>query len=144
MDFIKKMNTIQKVLGITQKELGAKLGISQISISRYMTGKRKPDIITIQKLINHGVSPLFLFYGSDIPFNKDFDDFTKTFIQKEKELAIKLIEKELEILKNSIAWMLCWNFKRLQIGKIKRKIMDINNEHRNRFKNDMVQVYTFV
>ncbi|AXH16470.1 transcriptional regulator, XRE family (plasmid) [Malaciobacter mytili LMG 24559] len=77
MDFSKKIELIQKKLGFTQKDFSIKLGISQNTISQYITGKRVPDINTIQKLIEIGVSPIFLFGDSEEPFDKTYDIFLK-------------------------------------------------------------------
>lgn len=77
MDFAKKIEFIQKELGITQKDFALKLGISQNTISQYINNKRIPDINTIQKLIDIGVSPLFLFSDSTNPFDENYKLFSK-------------------------------------------------------------------
>lgn len=84
MEFNTKFEKIQKELKLTQKELALKLDLSTNAISQYITGKRNPDIHTIQKLIELGVSPLFLFGDSDIPFDNIYDQFIKS-----KKIALK-------------------------------------------------------
>lgn len=45
-----KIKTARKKAGLTQKELGEKLGVSAAMIAQYETGKRTPKIETIQKI----------------------------------------------------------------------------------------------
>lgn len=45
-----KIKTARKVAGLTQKELGKKLGVSAAMIAQYETGRRFPKIETIEKL----------------------------------------------------------------------------------------------
>ena len=57
------------------KDLALKLGLSTNAISQYITGKRKPDFNTIQKLIDLGISPLFIFSDGKDPFDKNYELF---------------------------------------------------------------------
>lgn len=102
MDFSKKFDIIQNSLNLNQKDFAEKLGVSQNAISHYKLGKRKPDATTIQKLIDIGVSPLFLFYNFNEPFDDDLNKYIKD--RKEKKLAevIAAKENELKELKRSI------------------------------------------
>lgn len=63
---------------------------------------RKSDATTIQKLIDIGVSPLFLFFN----FNEPFDDDLNKYIKDRKEIQLAEViaakEKELEELKSNI------------------------------------------
>ena len=81
MDFFEKFSIIQKELNLSQKDFATKLGVSQNAISQYLTGKRKPDIHTVQKLISIGVSPLFLFADDETlplpPFDVTYDKFVE-------------------------------------------------------------------
>lgn len=93
--FAEKIKKIQDKLEINQKELAERLGISQIGISNYKKGKREPDINTIQKLIDFGISPLFLFSDFPEPFDEKYNDFLKTY--KKQITQDEIIKKELEL-----------------------------------------------
>ena len=45
-----RIREIRKTLGLTMKELGAKIGVAESTISKYETGKRQPDNETLLKL----------------------------------------------------------------------------------------------
>lgn len=65
-----------------------------------MTGKRKPDYNTIQKLVDYGVSPLFLFYDFGEPFDEELHTYMMERRSKKLEEDIAAKKKEIEILKN--------------------------------------------
>ena len=93
MDFSKKFSIVQKELNLSQKDFATKIGLSQNAISQYLTGKRKPDINTIQKLIDLGISPLFLFSDSENPFDKTYDKFVEARLKYGDEELIKIIDE---------------------------------------------------
>lgn len=47
MEYMKKLNEFRTKLGISQKDLGDKVGVSEASISNYETGKREPSLATL-------------------------------------------------------------------------------------------------
>ena len=102
MNISNKLEEIQNILGITQKELAIKLGLSQNAISQYITGKRKPDVKTIKKLLDIGVSPLYLFYNYPVPFDKELDMLLKKHMQNSIKETIEKKQKEIENLKEEI------------------------------------------
>lgn len=58
MEFSEKVRELMKDAGITQKELSKKSGVSEASLSRYLSGSLKPRmdiIINVSKAL--GVSP---------------------------------------------------------------------------------------
>ena len=77
MSYNNKIQTIIDKMGLSQKDFANKLGVSQNAISHYLLGKRNPDINTIQKLIDLGVSPLFLFSNSKNPFDETYKLFSE-------------------------------------------------------------------
>ena len=77
MEFNKKFEIIINNLNLSQKDFANKLGVSQNAISHYLLGKRNPDINTIQKLIDIGVSPYFLFSNAKEPFDQNFKLFAE-------------------------------------------------------------------
>ena len=102
MNISNKLEEIQKVLGVTQKELSIKLGLSQNAISQYITGKRKPDVKTIKKLLDIGVSPLYLFYNHPIAFDKELDVLLKKHMQNTIKESILKKQKEIGNLEDEI------------------------------------------
>ena len=77
MSYNNKIQIIIDKMGLSQKDFANKLGVSQNAISHYLLGKRNPDINTIQKLIDLGVSPLFLFSNSKNPFDETYKLFSE-------------------------------------------------------------------
>ena len=77
MSYNNKIQIIIDKMGLSQKDFANKLGVSQNAISHYLLGKRNPDINTIQKLIDLGVSPLFLFTNSKNPFDETYKLFSE-------------------------------------------------------------------
>mgnify|MGYP003472769498 FL=1 len=77
MSYNNKIKIIIDKMGLSQKDFANKLGVSQNAISHYLLGKRNPDINTIQKLIDLGVSPLFLFSNSKNPFDETYKLFSE-------------------------------------------------------------------
>lgn len=47
---MKMLRTERKAKGLTMKELGEMIGVSESAISQYETGKREPDNTTLVKL----------------------------------------------------------------------------------------------
>lgn len=47
-----RLKALRLELGLTQEEIGKKLNKTKNNISQYETGKREPDIETLQKLAN--------------------------------------------------------------------------------------------
>lgn len=45
-----KMREIRKQHGLTMKELGRAVGVSESTISLYETGKHEPDVVTMQNI----------------------------------------------------------------------------------------------
>ena len=81
-------------------EISEKIDLSTNAISQYVTGKRKPDYNTVQKLIDFGVSPLFLFYDCGEPFDEELQTYIIDRRSRKLEEDIVAKEKELEVLKN--------------------------------------------
>lgn len=117
MEINKKIELILKNLNLSQKDFALKLGISPNAVSHYLLGKRNPDINTIKKLIEIGVSPIFLFGESAEPFDKTYDIFLEA-----KKISIKnSSEGKLEsILDKFLA-------EELIVKKLKNKIQRIKN-----------------
>ena len=60
-----RLREIRKLSGLTMKELGIRIGVSESAISQYETGKRQPDYETLLKIADYfGVSVDYLL-GKD-------------------------------------------------------------------------------
>lgn len=103
MDFSEKIEIMRKELGLNQKDFATKIGLSQNAVSQYITGKRKPDYETIHKLIDFGVSPLFLFFNFNEPFDNEFNMYIKDRKEKEINSEIAAKEKEIEELRKKLS-----------------------------------------
>lgn len=47
MPYLEKLKEYRDISGLSQKELGAKVGVSEASMSNYETGKREPELKTL-------------------------------------------------------------------------------------------------
>ena len=47
MEYMEKLKVFRTQKGLSQKELGEKVGVSEASISNYETSKREPDLTTL-------------------------------------------------------------------------------------------------
>lgn len=56
-----KIKQARKKAKLTQKELGEKLGVSQVMIAQYENGTRKPKFETLQKIANATKIPVNYF-----------------------------------------------------------------------------------
>ena len=77
MQYNKKILLIRKKMELSQKQFSELLNVSQPTITRFEGGERIPDINVIQKLIDIGVSPLFLFSDLENPFDENYKLFSK-------------------------------------------------------------------
>lgn len=69
-----KIKEARKKAGLSQKELGDKLGVSQAMIGQYETGKRKPKLETLDKIAEALSVDVWDFYAEyeleENPLNK--------------------------------------------------------------------------
>lgn len=117
MEINEKIQIIRKESKLNKKQFSELLNISQPSISRYEDASRKPDFSTIEKLIEIGVSPIFLFGDSEEPFDKTYDIFLKA-----KKISLENSnERELQSILDKFL------SEELTLKKIKVKIQRIKN-----------------
>lgn len=63
---VKMLRSLRKGRGMTMKELGKLIGVSESAISQYETDKREPDYSTLQVLSDYfGVSTDYLLGRTD-------------------------------------------------------------------------------
>jgi len=88
-----------------QTEFSEKTGVTQSTISKYLKGDRLPDVNFVQKLVDLGVNPLYLFLDArDIDIKKDIY-YTVINIAKEsnkedelKKILLEFVEKQKVII----------------------------------------------
>jgi len=89
MNFAKRLATLRKEAGLTQKELADKLGVSRGTIGMYEIGQRDPDTETLQKLSDiFGVSVDYLLGKTDI--RNPSDEITEAV---EDDPDLRIIER---------------------------------------------------
>lgn len=97
--FVKRLQLLLDENNINQKELAKKVGVTEVTISRYMTGERKPRIDIANKIAEIlGTTTDYLMGASDVrdPYNqeKHKDELRK----KAKDSVEKEFKKEIEAL----------------------------------------------
>lgn len=142
MSYNNKIQIIIDKMGLSQKDFANKLGVSQNAISHYLLGKRNPDINTIQKLIDLGVSPLFLFSNSKNPFDETYKLFSEANKYLNEDNKNELISPMNEFIRkyNLI------NVIKLKIEKLKGQnfFQKIIEEFSNRGERTIKLLYYFI
>lgn len=107
--FSKRLKTLRKDAGLTQKELGAKVGVTKVSICCYENGTRTPTLDTLIDLANSLNVDISYFLGSDYFVVAEDDNriginLAKDEIELIRELRmhIKLYEKLLDDPKRTL------------------------------------------
>ena len=50
MEFCKRIREARKLAGLTQKQLGERLGVSESAVAQYESGQRVPKVDTLQRI----------------------------------------------------------------------------------------------
>ena len=99
--FVERLSALLEEKNITQLQFSKEIGVSNVTISRYLTGERRPQIDVAIKMANFfNVS---LDYLMGISLAKNFTDskvFDKNLIKSDKQLV--LIEKLINANKDFI------------------------------------------
>ena len=66
MDIGESIRAARKSAGLTQKQLGEKLGVSAAMIAQYETGRRIPKTSSFKKIINSCNMFSFTFYSGNV------------------------------------------------------------------------------
>lgn len=90
---------IRKEKGLTQSELGRKLGISQTMIVQYESGRRNPKIETVQKIANALQVPISEIYERNSLSKDNLSDIGKriAFYRKQCGYSQRELAEKLEI-----------------------------------------------
>ena len=142
MSYNNKIQIIIDKMGLSQKDFANKLGVSQNAISHYLLGKRNPDINTIQKLIDLGVSPLFLFSDSKNPFDETYKLFSEAnkYLNENNKNELILPMNEF-IRKYNLINVIKLKIEKLKGQKKKKKIIE---EFSNRGERTIKLLYYFI
>ena len=64
----KRLKELRLNNGLTLKELGSYIGMAESTVSLYESGKREPDLLTVQKIADYfNVSTDYLLGKTDVP-----------------------------------------------------------------------------
>lgn len=98
-----KIEEILESSNMTQKELANKAGVTEATISRYLSGARSPRGEILSKIASIlGVSTDYLLGNSDVKYNSDSNTLNK---KDEKDIE-KALNKTLEMLESQDGLML--------------------------------------
>lgn len=102
--FIRRLTELLEEFNMTQIELANKIGITNVTISRYLSGERKPRIEIITKIANaFSVTTDYLLGNSDIkepPTDEPlvaFEGGLEGLTEEQKKIIMDLVEN----MKNS-------------------------------------------
>ena len=102
--FIKKLSILLEEKNITQRELADKINVTEVTISRYLSGERSPRIEIVNKIAEYfDVSIDYLLGVSDIrnPVVEAYKDLLERKAIQEKgkeELVIGLSRENKDVL----------------------------------------------
>lgn len=83
-----KLRQLREKKGISQRELGDSLNLSQRAISRYESGEAEPDLATVRKISE--------FFNVTIDFLLGEDDSNIILITRKDLESIKEVERHLQ------------------------------------------------
>ena len=95
MNFIERVRSLMKEKNMSQKELAEKAGITEASMSKYLSGERTPRVDVIVNLANALETTTDYLLGKDVILTSNEEEFqtvTNHFIQDiEDEMLNELI-----------------------------------------------------
>ena len=87
-----RLDIIIKELGVQKKEFAEKINVTLGYISNIINQKRMLSSEMICKLLDIGVSPIFIFYGIGKPFDTNYQLFLENYKSDEDEIPKYLEE----------------------------------------------------
>lgn len=107
---IQRILFLQEIKKISSRELAKNAGITEVQISRILSGKSIPKITVLQKIADALETTVsFLVGESDLPEKKFEEEFIYLLGERYKSIVMKAIDKEvnnlyskssIEIIKN--------------------------------------------
>ncbi len=127
-----RLNTIRESMGLNKKELAKKLNVTMSALYNIGAQERLISSELIIKLIELGVSPIYIYYGIGSPIDQRYDMFLESYSTEKEESKIPIYLEEY-ILKNlKRHYKLERNFLNLFFPVsefISRYLKDINEEY---------------
>ena len=124
------LKEFREYLGLSQKEFGDCLGVTQVTITRYETNKIKPSVSIIEKCINiFNANPNFIFLGIN-PKILDIEDNNISYKSSETLKDFNLIVSHQELshkLNNLLVGEITNRLGALKNGSVLIKILNIIN-----------------
>jgi len=126
MTIAERIRAARKAAGLTQKELGERMGVSSVAVTQYESGKRIPKVDTLQRIADalgidigvlvHGIIgtvPEFAeaAYEADLPYTEllqlGWETFKKTNPMAASKAEEKLIERigNIQLKFDSLEWL---------------------------------------
>lgn len=96
MEFSKKLFTLRKKAGLSQKQLAQKAGVAQSSVNYWEHGERIPGMDQIQKLAKALDVPVLAFISDSEMLKKNDSESYLLPIDTQEELAFYAFEKLIE------------------------------------------------
>lgn len=96
---IQRILFLQEVKKINSRELSKNAGITEVQISRILSGKSIPKVTVLQKIAEAlGTTVSFLVGESDLPEKKFDEEFIYLLGERYKSIIVKAIDKEVNNL----------------------------------------------
>ena len=96
---IQRILFLQDIKKINSRELAKNAGITEVQISRILSGKSVPKITVLQKIAEAlDTTVSFLVGESDLPEKKFEEEFIYLLGERYKSIVIKAIDKEVNNL----------------------------------------------
>ncbi len=96
---IQRILFLQEVKKINSRELSKNAGITEVQISRILSGKSIPKVTVLQKIAEAlGTTVSFLVGESDLPEKKFDEEFIYLLGERYKSIVVKAIDKEVNNL----------------------------------------------
>lgn len=96
---IQRILFLQDIKKINSRELAKNAGITEVQISRILSGKSVPKITVLQKIAEALDTTIsFLVGESDLPEKKFEEEFIYLLGERYKSIVIKAIDKEVDNL----------------------------------------------
>lgn len=96
---IQRILFLQEIKKISSRELAKNAGITEVQISRILSGKSIPKITVLQKIADALETTVsFLVGESDLPEKKFEEEFIYLLGERYKSIVVKAIDKEVNNL----------------------------------------------
>ena len=84
MELHERIAFVRKAAGLTQEQLGEKLGVTRQAVSKWESNQATPDALTIARLCTElGISADFVLLGKEPDFNIRGDERTKIYARND-------------------------------------------------------------